>query len=61
MFTDRQNQQLAQVYQQLARQAEEIVAMNALLARDNLQLKQDVGVVTEARILSSDVDCTFGS
>lgn len=55
-FIERQNRQLAQVNQRLARQAEEIVAMNALLAQDNIQLKHDVEVVTEARILSRDVD-----
>lgn len=55
-FIERQNGQLAEANQQLARQAEEIVAMNALLTRDNLQLKHNVEVVTEARILSRDVD-----
>jgi two-component system, sensor histidine kinase LadS len=55
-FIARQNRQLAEANQQLARQAEEITAMNALLAQDNLQLKHDVEVVTEARILSRDVD-----
>jgi hypothetical protein len=51
-----QNFQLSQVNQQLARQSEEIAAMNALLSQDNLQLKHDVEHVTEARILSKDVD-----
>ena len=55
-FIQRQNRQLGEVNQQLARQAEEIAAMNALLAQDNIQLKHDVEVVTEARILSRDVD-----
>ncbi len=55
-FIQQQNRQLADANQQLAHQAEEIVAMNALLAQDNLQLKHDVEVVTEARILSKDVD-----
>lgn len=55
-FIEQQNHQLAEANQQLARQAGEIVAMNALLAQDNLQLKHDVEVVTEARILSRDVD-----
>lgn len=55
-FIERQNHQLAEANQQLARQADEIAAMNALLAQDNLQLKHDVEVVTEARILSKDVD-----
>lgn len=55
-FIEQQNRQLAEANQQLARQAEEIAAMNALLARDNVQLKHDVEVVTEARILSRDVD-----
>jgi len=53
---ERQNRELAEKNAQLARQAEEIAAMNALLARDNVQLKHDVEVVTEARILSRDVD-----
>jgi two-component system, sensor histidine kinase LadS len=47
--------ELVQANQQLARQADEITAMNALLAQDNIQLKHDVEVVTEARILSKDV------
>jgi two-component system, sensor histidine kinase LadS len=51
-----QNFQLAHANQMLARQAEEIAAMNALLSQDNLQLKHDVEHVTEARILSRDVD-----
>ncbi len=51
-----QNFQLAQANQQLARQSEEIAAMNALLSQDNIQLKHDVELVTEARILSKDVD-----
>jgi two-component system, sensor histidine kinase LadS len=55
-FIIQQNRQLADANQQLARQADEIVAMNALLAQDNVQLKHDVEVVTEARILSRDVD-----
>lgn len=55
-FIEQQNRQLAQANRQLARQAEEIVAMNALLAQDNIQLKHDVEVVTEARILSKEVD-----
>lgn len=55
-FIEQQNRQLAEANQQLAHQAEEIVAMNALLAQDNIQLKHDVEVVTEARILSRDVD-----
>ena len=53
---EQQNRQLAQANQQLAHQAEAIAAMNALLAQDNKQLKHDVEVVTEARILSKDVD-----
>ena len=55
-FIEQQNRQLAEANQQLAQQSEEIVAMNALLAQDNIQLKHDVEVVTEARILSRDVD-----
>ena len=55
-FIEQQNRQLAEANGQLARQAEEIVAMNALLSQDNIQLKHDVETVTEARILSRDVD-----
>lgn len=55
-FIAQQNRQLAEANQKLAQQAEEIVAMNALLAQDNIQLKHDVEAVTEARILSRDVD-----
>lgn len=51
-----QNFKLAQANQQLEQQSEEIAAMNALLSQDNLQLKHDVELVTEARILSKDVD-----
>ena len=51
-----QNRRLADVNQQLARQSDEIAAMNALLAHDNIQLKHNVEAVTEARILSRDVD-----
>jgi len=55
-FIEQQNRQLADANQRLGQQAREIAAMNALLARDNVQLKHDVEVVTEARILSRDVD-----
>lgn len=55
-FIQQQNDQLAQANQLLARQSQEIAAMNALLSQDNIQLKHDVEVVTEARILSRDVD-----
>jgi hypothetical protein len=55
-FIEQQNRQLAEANQQLAQQAEKIVAMNALLAQDNIQLKHNVEIVTEARILSRDVD-----
>jgi hypothetical protein len=55
-FIQQQNHQLEKANQQLARQSDEIAAMNALLALDNIQLKHDVEVVTEARILSRDVD-----
>jgi two-component system, sensor histidine kinase LadS len=55
-FIQQQNDRLAEANQQLARQSEEIAAMNALLSQDNIQLKHDVEVVTEARILSKDVD-----
>lgn len=55
-FIERQNRQLAEANERLGRQAREIAAMNALLAEDNIQLKHDVEVVTEARILSRDVD-----
>ncbi|WP_236675915.1 7TM diverse intracellular signaling domain-containing protein [Chryseolinea lacunae] len=55
-FIEAQNRQLADVNQKLAVQAEEIAAMNALLTQDNKKLKHDVEVVTEARILSKEVD-----
>lgn len=51
-----QNQRLEAVNSQLERQAREIAAMNALLSRDNIQLKHDVAEVKEARILSKEVD-----
>ena len=55
-FIQQQNHQLTEANQQLAHQSEEIAAMNALLSQDNIQLKHDVELVTEARILSKDVD-----
>lgn len=50
------NLQLEAVNLQLEAQAREIADMNALLARDNIQLKHDVAEVKEARILSKEVD-----
>lgn len=55
-FIEEQNHQLEEANKLLARQASEIVAMNALLSKDNVQLKHDVAEVKEARILSKDVD-----
>ncbi len=55
-FIEQQNLQLAEANKQLERQAREIAEMNALLARDNVELKQNVEMVTEARILSRGVD-----
>jgi two-component system, sensor histidine kinase LadS len=55
-FIEEQNHQLAEANEQLAKQAEEIAAMNVLLERDNVQLKHDVEVVTEARLFSKEVD-----
>jgi hypothetical protein len=51
-----QNRKLADVNQKLELQAEEIAKMNALLSQHNKQLMHDVEVVTEARILSKEVD-----
>jgi hypothetical protein len=51
-----QNFHLEEANHRLAEQAGEIAAMNALLARDNILLKQNVVKVTEARILSKEVD-----
>jgi two-component system, sensor histidine kinase LadS len=51
-----QNRQLAEANQKLALQSEEIAKMNALLSQHNKQLLHDVEVVTEARILSREVD-----
>jgi two-component system, sensor histidine kinase LadS len=51
-----QNHKLEEANLRLESQAREIAAMNALLARDNIQLKHDVAEVKEARILSRDVD-----
>ncbi|RAW02108.1 7TM diverse intracellular signaling domain-containing protein [Pseudochryseolinea flava] len=55
-FIEAQNKQLADAYRQLEAQSDEIAAMNELLARDNIQLKHDKELVTEARILSKEVD-----
>lgn len=52
---EHQNHQLSLAYQQLEHQAEKIAAMNHMLAKDNVQLKEDVAKVTEARIMSKDV------
>ncbi len=51
-----QNFHLEEANHRLAEQAGEIAGMNALLARDNVLLKQNVVKVTEARILSKEVD-----
>ncbi|HEY0741552.1 MAG TPA: 7TM diverse intracellular signaling domain-containing protein [Chryseosolibacter sp.] len=51
-----QNRQLADANHKLAFQAEEIAKMNALLFQHNKQLQHEVEVVTEARILSREVD-----
>jgi len=55
VYIEDQNRRLADANARLERQAEEIAAMNALLARDNVELKHNVEVVTEARILSRGV------
>lgn len=55
-FIEEQNRKLAAANEQLAQQAAQIAEMNRLLASDNLRLKHDVEAVTEARILSRDVD-----
>jgi hypothetical protein len=55
-FIEAQNRQLEEANHRLAVQAKEIATMNALLTMDNKQLKHDVEVVTEARILSKEVD-----
>jgi hypothetical protein len=53
---EEQNHRLESANTQLAHQAQEIAAMNALLSRDNIRLKHDVAEVKEARILSKEVD-----
>lgn len=55
-FIEKQNEQLAMANEQLAKQAEAIADMNAILERDNDQLKHDVAEVKEARVLSKEVD-----
>lgn len=52
---EHQNIELSQAYQKLEQQAEHIAAMNRMLAKDNIQLKENVARVTEARIMSKDV------
>lgn len=52
---EHQNHELSQAYEKLEHQAEKIAAMNLMLAKDNVQLKEDVAKVTEARIMSKDV------
>lgn len=53
---EEQNRKLEQANALLEAQATEIAAMNALLARDNIALMQNVAEVKEARILSKEVD-----
>lgn len=53
---EQQKEALEVANKQLEQQATEIAAMNALLERDNDQLKHDVAEVKEARVLSKDVD-----
>lgn len=52
---EQQNHELSLAYQKLEHQAEKIAAMNFMLTKDNVQLKEDVAKVTEARMLSKDV------
>ncbi len=52
---EHQNQELSLAYQKLEQQAEKIARMNLMLTKDNVQLKEDVAKVTEARIMSKDV------
>jgi two-component system, sensor histidine kinase LadS len=52
---EEQNHKLSLAYQKLEHQAEKIAAMNYMLTKDNVQLKEDVAKVTEARIMSKDV------
>ncbi|POY38540.1 chromosome partitioning protein ParA [Solitalea longa] len=49
-------QELLNANELLRHQANEIAHMNDLLAKDNVQLKEDVAKVTQARIMSKDVD-----
>ncbi|MCO4291811.1 chromosome partitioning protein ParA [Solitalea sp. MAHUQ-68] len=49
-------QELVDANELLRQQADEIAHMNELLTSDNVQLKEDVAKVTEARIMSKDVD-----
>jgi hypothetical protein len=48
--------ELTEANNQLKEQAEEIARMNDLLSKDNSQLKENVAKVTEARIMSKDVN-----
>jgi len=51
-----QNEELTQVNVILQTQSEEISTINALLEHDNVELKNSVVKVTQARIMSADVD-----
>ncbi|MND61503.1 7TM diverse intracellular signaling [compost metagenome] len=55
-FIEKQNIELLAANEKLHVQAEEIARINKLLESDNVALKTDVAKVTEARIMSKDVD-----
>ncbi|WP_238989246.1 7TM diverse intracellular signaling domain-containing protein [Mucilaginibacter terrigena] len=53
---ENQNKLLVTVNKQLEAQAGEILRMNVLLEKDNVQLKTNIGKVSESRALSAEMD-----
>jgi hypothetical protein len=53
---EEQNEQLLSTNQLLAEQASEITRMNVLLEKDNIQLKTNIDKVTDARVLSAELN-----
>jgi hypothetical protein len=53
---EEQNEQLISINQQLEEQAAEITRMNVLLEKDNIQLKTNIDKVTDARVLSAELN-----
>ena len=53
---EQQNEELVSVNELLKQQADEISRMNAILAEDNQELQVNIKKVTQARVMSADMD-----